>query len=171
MPREETQWDFHHGLILETKWSEAQRSEAMAAKPARLPSPPCLQKASALTKRPLRPSLSPGPGGIDGTGSQGKWEDGSSPGMKYNEVCPVPRATGTRVTPTGSPTQAVPWPTRASRLKRLASPIPVGAATRNPTLLRKEDMPCPAPDLLSLLPRCPMGRGVSPCSSPHPACA
>lgn len=83
---------------------------------------PASRKASVLMKRPLRPSLSPGPGGIDGTGSQGKWEDGSSPGMKYNEACPVPRATGTRVTPTGSPTQALPWPTQASRLKRLLFP-------------------------------------------------
>lgn len=55
---------------------ESQRSEVMVAKLARLPSPSCLQKAAALMKRPLRPSVSPGPGGVDGTGNQGKWEDG-----------------------------------------------------------------------------------------------
>lgn len=65
-------------------------------------------------QRPLRHSLSPGPGGADGTGSQIEWEDRSSPGMRYNEACPVLRATGTQITPTGSPTQALPWPTHGS---------------------------------------------------------
>lgn len=113
----------------------------MVAKPARLPSPSCLQKAAALIERPLRTSLSLEPGGVDGTGSQGKREDGSSPEMKYNEACPVPRAADTRVTPYRKPypstTLAHPsFPTEVS-------PIPVGATTKNPTLLRKEGLPCP----------------------------
>lgn len=92
----------------------------MVAEPGILVYPPSRKRQ--LSEAASEPSLSPGPGGIDGTGSQGKWEGGSSPEPKYSEACPVPRATSTQVTPTGSPAQPLPWPTQASRLKRLLFP-------------------------------------------------